>query len=363
MMRSRLTGAPVWASLLGAVFLTVGCKTQGSSDGARAVDASDGKASTGNPDARMEDVADGPVGTLGADGSADRSAGDTAPTGDTGPVDPKVDPEANRVCRAAITAMSQRAKKCLGYDVDDAPHLDACPDYYFNADSNRSVTEVAACIQDLANRPCSDLDLNITPSCLRPGKRPAGAGCLFPSQCESNFCWSALDACATCRDGNFLPGAKCERGQCRPGDFCDEAAAKCVDGGTLVRVGEGEPCLGSSKSSTGVVVCQGDFHCANDGVYAALACRTQQWLDCGSVECDADSYCWNAGECHPYAKLGEACSLPGSFDYPRCVPTTRCWKGKCTNRRLLGETCDDRQPCSEFYECAGGVCRLRSCPA
>jgi hypothetical protein len=280
-----------------------------------------------------------------------------------GSTDRGSDPQATQVCRAAITALAERSKKCFGYDVDDAPHLDACPDYYFSPDSNRSVAEVAACIQELTNRPCSDLDLNITPKCLSPGKRPAGSGCLFPSQCESNFCWSALSACATCRDGNFPPGATCERGQCRAGDFCDEGAAKCVDGGTLVHVAQGEPCLSSSKSSSGVVVCQGDLHCANDGVYAALSCRTMQNLNCGTVECDAASYCWDTGDCHLYAKLGEACSEPGSFDFPRCVPTTRCWKGRCTNRRLAGESCDDQQPCSEFYECMGGTCQLRACPA
>jgi hypothetical protein len=270
--------------------------------------------------------------------------------------------EATQVCRAAITALVERTKACLGYDVDTKPYLDACPDYYFNSDSNRTVAAVAACISELTTRPCSELDLNMTAACLSGGKRPGGSGCQFPSQCESNVCSGAIGACSTCRDGNFLPGATCARFQCQPGDFCDEGKSICVAGSTLVHVGEGEPCL-NSKTST--VICQGDLHCMNNGVTTTTLCRTFHYLNCPPNQCDADSYCKdsNTGSCAPFAKLGEACSETGLGDLPRCVPPTRCWNGKCARRGTAGENCDANQPCSEYFDCVGGTCRLRVCPA
>jgi hypothetical protein len=257
----------------------------------------------------------------------------------------------------------ERSTFCFGYDVGYAQYLDACPDYYFSADSNRTVAAVADCIPQITSQPCSELDLNIsTPPCLQGGKRSAGAGCSFPSQCESNFCQGSLTVCGTCRDGNFPPGATCERGQCQPGDFCDESVDTCVSRSTFVYASEGESCL-NSKTST--VICQGDLHCTNVGTTTMLNCQNVQRLDCGRHQCDSSSYCRDssAGTCAPFAKLGEACNDTGGNGVPPCDPSLRCWNGTCAKRRLAGEACGADLPCSEFYDCVNGACQLRVCPA
>jgi hypothetical protein len=362
-MRRSLNGRRVLWFLLATAVLPAACKATSSSQYARVADASDGPESTGTRDALTSaDAGSDPPARAGTDGSIDRGgtsvANDAAPGSDSG----TPNSEATQVCRAAITALVERAEFCFGYDIDYARHLDACPDYYFNADSNRTVAAVTDCIPQVKSQPCSELELNLTVACLQGGKRPGGAGCLFPSQCEGNICESGLNGCGTCRDGNFPPGATCQRFQCQPGDFCDESADKCVSGSTLVDVAEGESCA-NSKTST--VICQGDLHCTNVGTTTMMTCQSQQRFNCGSRQCDASSYCkdLSSGTCAAFAKLGEACNETGLGDVPRCDPSFRCWNGKCAKRRLAGESCDADQPCSEFYDCASGTCRLRVCPA
>jgi len=271
--------------------------------------------------------------------------------------------EATQACRAAITALVERSNFCFGYDVGYSVYLDACPDYYFSADSNRTVAEVADCIPQIKSQPCSELDINIgSPPCLLGGKRPASAGCRYSSQCQSNFCQGAISGCGFCRDGNFLPGATCDRGQCQPGDTCDESVHKCVSRSTFVYAAEGEPCH-NSKTST--VICQGDLHCTNVGTTTMLTCQSVQRLNCGLHQCDAASYCSDstAGTCAPSGKLGDICNDVGGDGVPPCDDSLHCWNGKCTKRRLAGETCDNDLPCSELYDCVNGACQLRVCPA
>jgi len=301
-------------------------------------------------------------GTHGSGGMAG-SGGLPVQTGGTGGDTGPSNSEATQVCRDSITALVERSNFCFGYDVGYAEYLDACPDYYFSADSNRTVASVADCIPQIESQPCSELDMNIsTPPCLLGGKRPAGAGCSFPSQCQSNFCQGSLTVCGTCRDGNFPPGATCDRGQCQPGDFCNEGVYKCVSRSTFVYASEGESC---HNSNTSTVICQGDLHCTNVGTTTMLTCQSVQRLDCGLHQCDPSSYCSDssAGTCAPFAKLGEACNDAGGNGVPPCDPSLRCWNGTCMKRRLAGETCGADLPCSEYYDCVNGGCQLRVCSA
>jgi hypothetical protein len=263
-----------------------------------------------------------------------------------------------------MTAGIERSSFCFGYDVSAGRTLDACPDYYFNTDSYRDVATVAACLAQLEKRPCSELALNVIPECLPGGKRPAGAGCTFHSQCQGSICEGAgLRACGTCRDGNLALGQTCERFQCRPGDYCDESTHKCVSKSTFVYASEGESCL---NSQTSTVLCQGDLICTNVGKTVALACQKLViFPNCGNRRCDPGYYCRRSDtdDCVQAAKLGEACVDEVSNGLPPCLPDLLCWKGKCAKRRLAGESCDADQPCSEYADCVNGLCRVRDCPA
>ena len=355
-MRRLFAGHYLLRVLLTSAVLSQACKSTSASQDALGTEATDGKGTT-DAVAHSDAVSDEPV-SIANDGSAEHggNANDASLGDDGGAPDPK----ATQACRAAITALVERANFCFGYDIGYAQYLDACPDYYFNPDSNRSLAVVADCISKLNSQPCSELALNLTSACLPGGKRPVGAGCSFPSQCQGNVCQGGLTSCGKCQDGNFPPGTSCQRFQCQAGDFCDEAAGKCVTGGSLVYASEGDPCH-NSKTST--VICQGDLHCTNVGQTAAMSCQSFRQLDCSTRQCDAGSYCSDSstGTCVPFAKLGEACGVGGSI--PVCDPSLRCWNGKCTKRALGGESCNADQPCSEFYDCVKGTCQLRVCPA
>jgi hypothetical protein len=138
------------------------------------------------------------------------------------------------------------------------------------------------------------------------GKRPSGAGCLFPSQCVGNLCSGDAKGCGTCQDGSFAPGKTCGRFQCRPGDTCDETVDKCVSRSTFVYAAEGESCH-NSKTST--VICQGDLQCLHVNGTVAMTCQNLRRFDCGTRQCDSGSYCreFSTGTCAPVAKLGETC--------------------------------------------------------
>jgi hypothetical protein len=340
--------------LLVAALLSTACSSSSSSQDARGTEAAGGRTSSGGANSIDGSASTGHGGNAGSSGSTSKasSGADTKPSST----------EATQVCRAAITAQVERSNFCFGYDIGYTQHLDACPDYYFNADSNRSVSAVAACVPQLKNTPCSELSLSLIAACLTPGKRPAGAGCAYPSQCLGGVCESTSSSCGICRDGNFPPGATCQRFQCQPGDFCDEDAGKCVSRSTFVYASEGEPCH-NSKTST--VFCQGDLQCTNVDMTMKLACQKQQRFNCGARQCEAGTYCGDSttGACTPAARLGEACSETRTGDLPTCDFSLRCWNGKCVKRRVAGESCDPNNPCSEYFECVNGVCRLRDCPA
>lgn len=347
----RFDGHPVFFVLGAAALLAAAC-----SNSSAAHDAGGGQRSGGSSDSSSDTQSGAGSGGGASQGGSAGSAGG-ASTGQDAGSGSTANAEATRVCRAAIMAQVERENFCFGYDIAYGKAVDACPDYYFNADSNRNVADVEACLPQLAKTPCSELALNVTAECLVGGKRPSGAGCSFSSQCQSDFCAGGDNGCGTCRDGNFAPGATCERFECRPGDTCDETANKCISRSTFVYAAEGEHCR---NSKTSMVLCQGDLQCNNLNGMMETTCQKLVVPSCGDGRCDTGWYCRDKN-CAPAAKLGEACGEPYYSDLPPCLANLRCWKGKCVQRRASGESCDDAQPCSEFLDCVKGTCQLRDC--
>ena len=270
------------------------------------------------------------------------------------------------VCRAAIMAQAQRRAVCTGNSVQR--YLDvanACPDYYFGADSNRTVAGVAACLSTLSALTCTDVALSLLPACLAGGQDPEGAICAYPSQCQSNFCLSDGTECSACRAA--IPvGGTCTSNLsgCEGGSFCNLGTGRCTDAKTIVYAKEGEPCdlrgtpvvgcegdlqcLGPSSTSQGTCTapvaagqsCNGtNTHCAVNTTCSAAAggiCLAAG--DCGAgLPCDANSYC-RAGDggltCLPRATVGPAVRRLG-LGRPRPLP------GACS---LFGRDMRDAKP-------------------
>lgn len=312
---------------------------------------------------------------------------------------------ATEVCRAAITAQCQRDAYCsvsLRKNLEDClKHADFCPDYYFSADSNRTVAEIAACIAEIAARPCDDIRFFIFPACLVRGKRATGAGCSFNSQCQSGMCSTYSDKCLTCGTAP-VAGSECPAtGLCQLGTYCSPRTNLCTDVNTVVHAAEGQPCdLGASP----MVACQGDLFCerpANSassagtctrGLVAGQACKTAsgQYLACGpgtectdstggtcelpgtcgaGVRCDDQSYCRSAGgfSCAPRAAVGEACSMSSGDGLPSCRYPQHCMgsPGRCVAPPALGQSCDPDNRCVPPLFCISGTCQkltAETCP-
>ena len=296
------------------------------------------------------------------------------------------------VCRAAIMAQAQRRAVCTGNSVQR--YLDvanACPDYYFGADSNRTVAGVAACLSTLSALTCTDVALSLLPACLAGGQDPEGAICAYPSQCQSNFCLSDGTECSACRAA--IPvGGTCTSNLsgCEGGSFCNLGTGRCTDAKTIVYAKEGEPCdlrgtpvvgcegdlqcLGPSSTSQGTCTapvaagqsCNGtNTHCAVNTTCSAAAggiCLAAG--DCGAgLPCDANSYC-RAGDggltCLPRATVGQLCDDSGWAGLGPCLAPAVCSGETCvmpSPSGASGDTCDLNRPCGPFLACVAGTCQ------
>jgi len=303
------------------------------------------------------------------------------------------------ICRAAIRAQAERAAACQGYSIEAVLSVaNLCPDYYFNADSTRTVASVAACLGPLAARSCTDFALRLFPGCLGSGQRPAGSGCIYSSQCQTGICGGNGTRCSTCRD--VIPvGSSCAGGTCQDGSFCHPTTGICTDGSTVVHATQGQPCdlsatpvvgcagdllclsgsnvgtLGTCQSLPGVgqpcavstagLLCAAGTTCTNLGVSGTGTCTLET---CGDgPPCDDASYCapGDGGlACVPHSTVGQPCDdLNAACLFPAvCVGST----GKCAIPRAWGETCDDDNPCADLLSCVAGVCQPTEsvdCPA
>jgi len=304
------------------------------------------------------------------------------------------------VCRAAIRAQAERAAACLGYSMEAILSVaNLCPDYYFNADSTRTVATVAACLGPLAAISCTDFALKLFPGCLGSGQRSAGSGCVYSSQCLTGICGGNGTRCSTCR--NVIPvGSTCAGGTCQDGSFCHATTGICTDASTVVYATQGQPC---DLSATPVVGCAGDLLCFSGsnvgtsgtcqplpgaGQPCAVSSSTSSLCAAGTIctnlgvsgtdtctlttcgsgpQCDDASYCAPSDggiACVPHPTVGQPCDdLYATCLFPAaCVKST----GRCAIPRAWGETCDGDNPCADLLSCVAGVCQPTEsvdCPA
>jgi hypothetical protein len=351
-------------------------------------------------------------GTAGSNGSTRGGGGTLAggfsgsggfATGGAAAGDGAIALNATEVCRAAVRVQCERTYYCLGNSTGDKETLlhdcltrvDLCPDYEFSADSNRNVTDVAACIDQLAARPCTDILLYTYPPCLVNGTRPGGAACAFNSQCQSGECFSTDSGCSTCNDV-IVAGRQCPNlGLCQTGTFCHPKTNLCTDASTIVHAAAGQPCdlyasprvscvddlsCVSPSSGTGASICTprpvagqactGPCGGGTDCADSTLTCELPGTCGAG-VRCDAASYC-RTGDggltCAPRATTGQSCSTSNSDGLPPCLAPAVCpyAMGKCVAPRASGESCDANNPCAKPLSCASGTCQkltALSCPA
>jgi hypothetical protein len=286
-------------------------------------------------------------------------------------------------CRAAIAAQCERREACLGESSDCRPTADLCPEYYFNANSNRTVDDVAACIEAMRAMPCMDVALYALPSCLKNGRLDAGKSCAVASECKSGECaHSDPSSCGTCSEIVALGGPCVASAQCPAGAFCHKQTHTCAANETIVHGGAGAKC---DPAADPVLGCEGDLACVadaggNGGVCATLpgdgqpcarpilglvscapglVCHADDTCGppqrCGEVTCEADSYCREGGPsptCVRFATDGEKCgNLP---EDSRCIAGTQCVAsdtadgGKVCAKLAassIGEPCDPAHPC------------------
>ena len=299
---------------------------------------------------------------------------------------------ATEVCQAAIQTQCDRVVVCDGAlaTTNCIGFANPCPEYYFNSASNRTVAGIAACLPALAARTCTDIALDLYPSCFVYGNLPAGSGCAYPSQCGSGNC-GAGDVCATCRAGGVPVGGSCATAACVSGAFCHNGV--CAAGSAVVHATQGQPCDLNGDPVTG---CVGDLLCipsvsggttgtCTPAPGAGQPCATmspsasicapgtictapasgvcQVVNGCGSgVVCDSASYCAGGDggtHCAPRAKLGEACDAPETAVLPPCQAPAQCsgTPAMCTVPQRRGESCDAEHTCDSLLTCIGAICQ------
>jgi len=306
---------------------------------------------------------------------------------------------ADDLCRTAIFARCQRLAACGGGVSPDGSCTAAsaaCPDYLFNQASTRTVAGIAACLDELGQQPCSDIDLGVLPSCLSPGTRPAGAACAYSSNCASGGCSGRGMVCGTCAAEPAATGQSCASAGCRAGDFCHPASKLCTSGSTIVHAAQDQPCDLAAQPSVG---CAGDLHCIAPTGQTAGTCQPLPLLDvgqpcyqvpgvcraglecftningstttsecvalpgdpaCGSAPCDSTTFC-KSGDggryCAPRAAVGDVCAGDGGAVIAQCVSGAFCFGGGvCGKYGMRGDPCSDAQPCASYLVCTNGRC-------
>ncbi len=251
-------------------------------------------------------------------------------------------------CMATIQAQCERQATCEGGDLSGCLAYTAlCPDYYFNADSARTVAGLVSCLAAMKARTCTDVVMGIFPSCYVYGRRPSGAGCAYPSQCASGLCGQAA-ACATCGIGGLSNGSTCTTtSQCQTGSYCQ--AGTCTDAGAIVHASEGQRC---DLNGTPAVGCVSD------------------------LICNATSPPSTAGTCTAPPGAGQPCALAG-FSANVCSAGNTCSTGIGGTCEASGDAgtslppqpgtaCGTPNPCQAPLLCKSGVCEplgSASCPA
>jgi hypothetical protein len=126
----------------------------------------------------------------------------------------------DEVCRAALGAICDRFATCAGSAAADPTTLArpcdniaaACPDFFFNEASTRTVAGVTASVAELAALSCFDIDLGLRPASWTPGTSPLGATCARVSNCQSGACSGVNTQCGSCVGDMVATGESCAKG-------------------------------------------------------------------------------------------------------------------------------------------------------
>ncbi len=361
----------------------------GHSGGAAGPAGSGGAGGRGRADAGLTDAGSGGAGAAagGAGGAA------TA---------------ADEVCRSVLGALCDRTAICSGDTSGDpanraSPCDDvgaACPDYFFNPSSTRTVAAVSDCLAEVMALSCTDLGLALRPSCWAPGVRPTGASCARASNCQSGVCSGYNSRCGSCTGQMVGTGDSCAGNVlCPAGDFCHPVTKLCTAGSTIVHEGLGQSCDPTAVPPIG---CTGDLRClAPDGGSAGtcgpppativvgngetcdavhicgpgLVCFTIiggpvmpstciPTNSCGTQMCDDTSFCatGDGGQhCAPTSPAGTPCRGDAGRSLTSCRTGLYCANTNvCTAPGTEGAACDDNTICAEYFLCIGGRCQLLS---
>ena len=313
-------------------------------------------AAAGSGDGAGADGAGG-AGTDAAVGGGDSVSADR-PGGGAGAGGASMTP--TEACRAAITALCSRVAFCVGETIDECTNVASfCPDYYFNSDSNRSVSAVVACLPAISALTCTDIYRGAYPACIASGKKAPGAGCNFASQCQTNDCSYPTPNCRSCGAGGVSFGQSCATVGCEGGS-CDPQTKICVDARTTIYAAEGQPCDSTLNPPVG---CMGDLVCIGKttGGDQIGTCSTgpglgqpcaSAWLS--ALICARGSHC-DAGTCVRDGACGDALT---------CDASSMCQAGDggfaCVPKpmpRVDDEPCDAQNACAYGLTCnAAGTC-------
>jgi hypothetical protein len=369
-----------------SVLLTCACSSSAKQGSTGGVSGNGGVSGSGGVSGNGGASGSGGKGTGGGGGSrAVDAASDLR--GDAGTSTPE-----DQACHNAIQAECQRLVACEYNTADDCEEpAVTCPDFFFNADSTRTIQQITDCFAQFAKVTCTDFDLGAYPNCFSGGARPPGAACLHGSECQSGGCTGHSYRCGTCGALPVATGQSCASAGCGPGDFCHRKTQLCTPTSTIAYAGLNQPC---DLSASPVVGCTGDLHCiaptagttagtcrpplgngescAGTGAlceppvvcYNQTTCQPDPFELCGDAGiCDDASFCKPNGlgfqVCAPRAALGAVCAPDGGTATTECVSGTLCLgsPGVCGMLGSLGDPCDAAHPCGgQYLTCTNGRC-------
>jgi hypothetical protein len=284
---------------------------------------------------------------VGGSGAQDGGAGDAGSGVD-------------EACAHLARVTCQKYSECLPWyvplnfgDVDTCIEQHAatlCRNRLGLEDSSETVATIEACAAARSAATCAQWyhnDVAVSACLPQPGKRPTGAACGTPSQCQTTNCIVALGTeCGWC--GGPLVG---EGGSCVSSSEC-AGNLQCIDLACGLPRGLGQRC-------PNLDACQYDLTCwygqcivgtanAGEPCDANTACRGGRGISCSAGICklwefagpgescnpQGSPFC-RAGDCTPVGgsdvcvaapKEGEACDhFAGRF----CLPSARCVEGFC----------------------------------